>query len=207
MHIENDAGAQRWLSAERSQEQLHTMTKRIPPEGLFEALVEGKSGGFSIDGLVLKRKVIERTGFMDEDLPLHQDSALIFKAAGVAKLMPGSLEEPVAMWRVHDHNRISAPRPKSAVYKMKLKYWYALWKWSRTHLSLPRQNLLSQALIDNARYQSRFDTPFPKRLYGLQKRVQLLLFPFDYPAMLGERFYWRALSAIQPERWFRDVEI
>ena len=205
MHIENEAGAQRWLAAGRSQQRLITMTKHVLPEELFETLVLGGNGGFHIDGLILKRKVIEKTGYMDEDLPLHQDSALIFKVAGVAKLMPGSLEEPVVRLRVHDHNRISAPRPKSAVYTMKLKFWYTMWTWSRTHLGLERQNLLLQALIDDARYKSRFNTPFPKRLYGLQKRVQLLLLPFDYPAALKEQAFWGAFFMIQPKRWFRNI--
>jgi glycosyltransferase involved in cell wall biosynthesis len=203
MHIENAAGALRWRAAERSQDQLHTMTKRVLPEALFNTLILGGSGDFSIDGLVLKREVIEKSGYMDDDLPLHQDTAFIYKVAGVARLVSGNLDQPVTRWRVHDHNRISAPRPKSLSYKMKLKFWYTLWKWSLTHISQEQQRLLLNALIDDARYRSRFDKPFSKRLYGLQKRVQLLLLLLDYPALIFRVAFWEAFFKIRPVRWFK----
>jgi glycosyltransferase involved in cell wall biosynthesis len=193
MHIENEAGAQRWSVAERSDAPMHTMNKKVPPEMLFETLVSARHGDFSIDGLVVKRSAIEKSGYMDEELPLHQDSALIYKLAGVARLVPGNLEQPVACWRVHDQNRISVPRPLSARYKLRLKFWFSLWTWSRSHLDPVRQVLLLRALVDDARYRSRFDMPFPKRLYGLQKRVQLLLLLLEHPALILQSPLWNAL--------------
>jgi glycosyltransferase involved in cell wall biosynthesis len=192
MHIEDEAGEQRWLAAGRSQERLNTMTKRFLPEDLFEALVVGGSGSFHIDGLVLKRTVIERTGYMDEDLPLHQDTAIMVKAAGVAKLIPGNLEEPIARWRVHAHNRISTPRPKSAIYQLKLKFWFSLWKWSRVHLNQEQQQLLLYALIREAKFRTRFHHSFPTGLSALQQRLQLFLLVFQYPFVIKESVFWKS---------------
>jgi glycosyltransferase involved in cell wall biosynthesis len=192
MHVENDDSLMRWQVAGRSNASLHTMKKRVAPDELFSALVSGKAGSFSIDGLVIKKSVFRKTGYFDEDLPLHMDDVFFIKAAALSKLVPGSLDEPVAMWRVHNHNRISAPRPKNSIYKYKLRYWFTLWQWSRTHLQQEQQDFLLQAMIHEAMYKTRFNRPIPRRFYGLQKRIQLLLLPLAYPGMLTQQVYWRS---------------
>jgi glycosyltransferase involved in cell wall biosynthesis len=175
MYVQDEAGLKRWKSANRPEKILDTMTKSILPEDLFAALVNGRAGSFSIDGMVVKRSVFEKSGYLDEDLRLHQDTAIILKMAAVARLMPGRLDEPVAMWRVHDHNRISAPRPIREIYRMKLKFWFAVWNWSRTHLGKVQQQLLLQAMINEARYRTRFNQPIPQKFKGFQKRIQLII--------------------------------
>ena len=202
MHIEDEAAFLRWKDAGRGLDPLHTMTRRVPPAKLFSALVNGGAGSFSIDGLVLRRSVFEKCGYFNEDLSLHMDDVLFIKLAAVAKLMAGRLNEPVAMWRVHDHNRISARRPKSLIYQMKLKYWFTLWNWGRTHLNREQSQVLLQALLSEARFKSRFQRSFPRWLYGIQQRLQLGLLPFSYPAILVEPSYWRSFVP-SPRKWFR----
>jgi len=55
------------------------MTKRVSPEELFARLVIGGAGSISIDGLVGKRSVFEKTGYFDESLPLHMDDVFLSK--------------------------------------------------------------------------------------------------------------------------------
>jgi glycosyltransferase involved in cell wall biosynthesis len=190
-HIENDVGKERWQASRRPLPRLITISRYIPPEELFTALVGGGVGGFHLDGLVFKRSVIEKSGFLDEHLPLHQDSAFIVKMAAVSRLVPGKVDEPTTMWRIHDHNRISAPRPKRLIYKQKLDYKYTLWKWGCVHLNHQQQQLLLKSLIDEARGRTRFERSFPGFLSGFQKRIQLLFLPFSHPEVILENYFWK----------------
>ncbi len=192
MHVEDPASLARWTSAGRDSSTLYTMSRRIPPQELFAAFVSGEAGFFSIDGLVVKRSVFDRTGYFDETLRLHMDEVFFIKLAAMAKLAPGSLEIPVARWRVHDHNRISAPRPNALIYSMRLAYWNTLWTWSKRALKSPEQNLIFAQLLKDARYRPRFNQPLPRRFAVLQQRLQLVLLPFRYPDVLGETLFWRA---------------
>jgi glycosyltransferase involved in cell wall biosynthesis len=203
MYVENDDSLRRWKDAGRACNRLHTMTKRVDSNELFSALVHGGVGSFSTDGFIVKRTILGKIGYFDQDLPLHMDDVFFIKAAAKAKLLPGYLDEPVAMWRVHDQNRISAPRSKSLSYKMKLRFWYSLWKWSITHLSADQQKMLLVALLNDARYKSRFQRPFPGCLYGIQQRLQLGLLPFSYPAVLAESAFWNSFS-LHPASWLRS---
>lgn len=65
-------------------------------------------GHFHLDGLTIRRQVIERVGYFDERLRLHQDSEWMFRLAYLGDLLPGSLETPVAVRGVHDQNRITS---------------------------------------------------------------------------------------------------
>jgi glycosyltransferase involved in cell wall biosynthesis len=192
LHLEDEAGARRWEAANRPSNRLHTMSTRVAPEELFATLVRGTNGSFHLDGFTIKRDIIQKTGRMDDDLPLHQDSAFMIKAAAVSRLTAGRLDEPVAEWRIHDHNRFSAPRTTSEIYTLKLKYWYTLWQWSRSHLKQEFQQSLLDAMINEAKFRTRFNRPVPKKLYGIQQRIQLSLLLFYYPEVIKETIYWRA---------------
>jgi glycosyltransferase involved in cell wall biosynthesis len=190
-HIEDERGAQRWKEAGFCQKELATMGERVPAEELFAALVSGRSSGFLLAGSVVRRSVFTKTGLFDEHLDLHQDTAMICKMAAAAKLVAGRLEEPVALARIHGHNRISAPRPQSEVYKMKMMLWTTLWYWSKENLDQERQQLVLDRLLDRAMFIPRFDRIFPAWTRGFQKRVQLALLVFDHPSLLWQAAYWK----------------
>ncbi len=197
-HVEDENSLQRWKASGMPLSALHTMTKRVPPEELFTALVNGGSGNFSIIGVVVKRSVFEKTGYFDEDLRLHQDIAFILKAAAVCRLAAGKLDEPVTIRRVHDHNRISAPRPTPLVYRTRLIFWSTVWKWSQQHLDRDKQQLILQAMLKEAGRRVRFNWQLPARISGFRKSIQLLMLPFEYPFMLGQRLFWRELIKSGP---------
>jgi len=44
------------------------MTEKVMPSHLFQALLQGKYGHFHMDGLTIKRNLIEKSGFMNEKL-------------------------------------------------------------------------------------------------------------------------------------------
>lgn len=203
--VENESSEQRWRAAGLPLSHLNTVRKKVPPEDLFTALNVGNIGGIHINGLVIKRRILEKTGYFDEELTLHQDVAFTIKAAAVSKLVPGRLDEPVAIYRIHDRNRFSAPRSIGMIYKMKIEFRYAQWNWGRTRLSLEKKQLLLQMLINETCFRQRFSRPFPKRLFWLQKRIQLLLLSFDYPAVVLEKAFWQAFLGIYPGRKLKNA--
>jgi glycosyltransferase involved in cell wall biosynthesis len=204
--VENQSSEQRWNAADLPISRLRTIRKKIPPENLFRSLHMDKIGGIHLNGMVVKRKIFEKTGNFDEQPTLHEDTTFIYMAAAVSKLMPGRLDEPVAIYRIHEQNRISAPRLKSEIYQMKVKFRYFLWNWGRTHLNREQKKLLIQALVNEAFFRQRFNQPFPKCLLWLQKRIQLLLLSFDHPALILERAFWQAFFAFYPGRKFTKVK-
>ena len=190
-YVEDEAAAKRWEAAGRPFKKLATVTEQIPSEQLFASLVKGGVGDFSTNGLIVKRTVFDKTGYYDERLRLHQDTAMNIKMAAVAKLAPGRLDEPVALFRVHMDNRISAPRPQSEVYKRKMMCWETLWRWSKENLDKDGQQILLDLLLRRAMFTPRFNRTFPQWTRGLQKRIQLILLMLEHPAMVREASFWK----------------
>jgi glycosyltransferase involved in cell wall biosynthesis len=104
-----------------------TMQPGINSEHLFEALTRGKRGFFSLDGLVVKRNLFERCGVFFDHLKLHQDTALIIQMSLTGRLVPGRLDEPVAMRGVHDENRILGDYN---AFQTRFLLWQTLFMWA-----------------------------------------------------------------------------
>jgi len=102
-HCEDEEARERCRS--QGTWELTTLTEAVPPERFFEAMfVEGK-GGIHCDGLLVRRRIFDTVGGFDEELALAQDTALWIRMSLQAVLVPGRLDEPVAMRRVHAANR------------------------------------------------------------------------------------------------------
>jgi glycosyltransferase involved in cell wall biosynthesis len=198
MYVEDNAGLQRWKDAKRALAPLTTMRRLVQPVELFDSLVTGGSGIFSIDGIVVRRSIFEKTGFFDENIRIHEDDIFKIKAAAVSKLAPGRLDEAVAMRRVHDHNTISEPRSNSLVYQMRLIFWSTLWKWSQNNLDQNKQHLIFQAMVKEAMSRTRFNFRPPQHLSTFQECVQLLMLPFDFPTVCKQHLFWRAFLRLIP---------
>lgn len=105
---------------------LTTTKEAIAPSELFELLLNGKKGYFSIDGLTIKRSVIYRTGYFKENLVVAEDTDLILKMALTSKLVAGNIKEAVAMRGVHDANSFN----QSQLYKIHRQNMYeSVLKW------------------------------------------------------------------------------
>lgn len=129
MHIDSEEGIKRWISSGKSTNVLQTMSIGIPWEHLAKVLIDGSCGYFQLNGLVIRREILQRSGLMNEDLRLHQDTEFILRLAMTARLLPGRLDEPIAMWRVHPANRISASRSLAVQYRDRMNYWRSLYRW------------------------------------------------------------------------------
>ena len=123
--FEDDASSLKWNR--HGGREITTLRTRIPPEQLFRVLVDGNSGNFSIDALVVKSSIFSKCGLFPENLRLHQDTAMIIQMASSSRLYPGSLKSPVAVRRVHSNNRSISPFNRDL---SSLHLWKTLFNWS-----------------------------------------------------------------------------
>ncbi len=109
---------------------LYTITERIKPQDLFENLLLGGKGHFSIDGLTLKRSLIDKVGFFNTHLVVGEDTDYMWRMALVANLYAGSIENPVAIRGVHDANVFDKP---FLYQENKLCILDSVLRWSANH--------------------------------------------------------------------------
>lgn len=192
-HFESESSYRRWRK--RREERganltttLTTMKERVPPERLFEAQAPvGSSGYCPTGGWVVKRSVFDKTGLFDEHLRLYQDSAMYVKFAAVGRMVPGRLDEPVAIRRVHDHNRSSVPRSPADVYKGFVLMWATLWRWGKRNLDEARHHILLKRFI---RYAARpYNDKNSQMINHFQSVRQLSLLVLQYPELCSETFF------------------
>ena len=177
MQVESKAGLERWELAGKTITELKTMNPGIPPEQLAERLLQGTDGYFHLDGLVVKKAALQKTGLMNEDLRLHQDTEFILRLAMTAKLYPGMLDEPVAMWRVHSANRISAQRSLKVQYRDRMKYWRSLYQWVGQYGSLDQQQMVRNAIFSYnraAKFHAFHRRIVPTRVIIFGRQLRLL---------------------------------
>lgn len=111
---------------EKNELNLTTVRENILPVNLFEELLSGKKGYFSIDGLVVKKQVFEKIGYFNEELLVAEDTELILKMALRSKLVTGIIDKPVCLRGVHDVNSFS----NENLYKVyRIKMYDSLLRW------------------------------------------------------------------------------
>jgi len=180
-YVQDDAGLQRWLNARREPDKLTGLSQPVEPAELASKLILGGLGGLTLDGLVLKRNVIEKAGYMAENLRLHQDTDFIIRAALVSKLYPGRLDEPVALRGVHDHNRLSAPRSAMQEYRNRMAYWMSLYRWVKAKGKMMDQKAVLTGMIQYTKVHKYFRSfplkYFPVRLVWGVRLLRLIFYP------------------------------
>ena len=87
--------------------QLYTVTQKVNPEDLFQTLLSGAKGHFSIDGLTVKKSVFEKIGLFNEDLVVAEDTDVFWKMAITCRLETGIIGMPLAVRGVHEDNVFS----------------------------------------------------------------------------------------------------
>jgi len=109
--------------------ELTTVRKTLKPEELFYFLVMWEAGHFSLDGFIIKKELFLKVGGFDEPLKLGEDSNFCMKAAALGVLVPGRLDTPVALRRVHDSNSIF--RHKRDTLAHQFLGWRTLNEWAK----------------------------------------------------------------------------
>lgn len=151
-YVENAAARERWIAAHRSIGRLTTMTVRVPPDQLYKLLIPGRYGYFNLDSTTVKRSVFDITGPLNERLNLHADTDICWKMAAKTRLVPGRLDEPVAIRRIHEHNSISAPRSQVDVYRLWNQLMKEAWYWGKRNLTYKQRLVLLKRYLTGQKY-------------------------------------------------------
>lgn len=104
---------------EKEKLELTTLNKKVSSVELFDKLLTGKDGHFSIDGLTVKNNVFNKVGNFNETLLVAEDTELIFKMALKCRLEAGIIDRPLAMRGVHEDN-VSHREYLYEIYRVKM---------------------------------------------------------------------------------------
>ncbi|MEN3322520.1 glycosyltransferase family 2 protein [Mariniflexile soesokkakense] len=112
---------------EKEQLKLNTITKKIKPEKLFDAIISSKYGYLHLNGLTVRKSVFNFIGYFNEQLMVAEDSDIIFKMAIKCRLESGIIEEPLALRGIHETNVFDQ---KDLYKKYNMKLYESIISWS-----------------------------------------------------------------------------
>lgn len=185
-HFQNKDSEKKWWSMRKKEgfvfqndHILTTIKESVEPEVLLEAFTTQNIGWFHGNGLVVRKHIFKRTGYFSERLELSQDIEMWTKMMAVGRLVPGRLDVPVAMRRVHGHNRILASKEKVNYYN--LLSWRYLFEWGHeSNLELSKLNLILNKYIKVYVHQYRRG-----RIIRIATQIYLAIkLPVQYPWIL-----------------------
>ena len=106
---------------------LSTVSQKIKPEELFDAVISSKFGYLHLDGLTVKRSVFDKIGYFNESLPVAEDSDIIYKMALKCCLESGIIDVALAKRGIHDTNIFNL----EGIYKIyNIKLYESIISWS-----------------------------------------------------------------------------
>jgi len=196
IHFEDESARQRWQESNMAHVRLTTLNHRIPPENLFKVLMKGGSGHIHLNGLVIKRSLLEKCGYMNEAIAdtLHEDTDFVLKAAAAGRLLPGRIEEPTSMRRVHATNRVSAPRSAQRIYTDKMRQRMATYRWCRQQGTPEQRELAFRRALSECIINKPMGRIAEKAGRSGRKFLALGSWVFAYPEVVIERYYWSELA-------------
>ncbi len=209
---------------ESLQPELLTVKKHISPEDLKYALLGMSkdyygSAFFSLDALTVKKSLIEKAGFFNEKLRLHQDTDLIIKMAFIGKLAPGIIDKPIGMRGIHGKNRITS---KDYGYKSRYVQFSELENWVNENIreeEKVKRYIRKVKIIYEEVSLKDTDTSKIKRFKNLIKKEPYLLylekdFELLIKGMFGDNFLtkvvnkskvilFRLIYPVRLEHWYQ----
>ena len=189
MYYEDEASRERWREHSITGEGITTLPGGIDPTDLFSVLIRGGKGHIHLNGLIVRRQVLSLSGLMDETIAdtLHEDTDWVLRLSVAGKLHPGSVMEPTSMRRVHQQNRVSAPRSSESIKRDRVRLRIATYHWLRRHGTTAQRKLAFRRLL-------------LEWIYGTEnsddsgKLIALLRFPNRLAFALLEGDYWYELA-------------
>lgn len=124
---------------------LTTTTEPLNPEELFFYLLNGTKGYFSIDGLTVKKEIIEKIGYFNNQLVVAEDTDWILKMTLTSKIVAGNILEAVAIRGVHEKNSFN----QDALYQIhRQKMFESVLHWSyENNIEKTKMDLLLNRLF------------------------------------------------------------
>jgi len=159
-----------WLSLGRPPE-IYTFKRRLPPEKLLAALSRSY-GCFTTDSILVRRQIFQKVGLFDEELRISQDTAMWWKMALVARLVPGQLDKPVAMRLVHPGNRSTDVEKLGEAQR---RLWRLLWDWCRDRdLALGKRRFVLARYLSSELHYPGSDPVVIRQMKALARLTRFL---------------------------------
>jgi len=141
VHFESKEEEKKWCL--RSGRRMTTISERADPKKLFIFLTLARGGHFSLDGLTIRKKVIDKElGLFNKELKISQDTHFCLKLALVKNLYSGNIDKAVAMRRVHGENRITRVSSDEMIGYQKI-----LWQSLEDHFKNKKVGFSNKSLI------------------------------------------------------------
>lgn len=148
--FENEAARKKFLM--RYESETTTVKKSISPADLFRVLLFGGQGRFHTSAITLRKRALKQAGLFNTSIRNVEDTEYWLRLSLKAKLVPGSIEEPISIRRVHDNNSIH-DWENVAFYKRKM--YQSLFDWAVTqNLTFDVKNCFFIALHQFANVES-----------------------------------------------------
>ena len=112
-----------------------------------------------------------------------------------AHLYTGNLDEPVASWRVHPQNRISAPRNSLRKLDDRLRMWERLYDWCRQKGLGQYRSTIMLSMIENAASKQRFEGKDNSKVHRRLLRVRYIVdWLIHHPRYALDCCFWQTLG-------------
>lgn len=190
-YVREDEGGENATIDLTSGNEVAEVHEYVPPEQLFLALLQGKSGWFCTNGIVARRNFINLTPRFNPKLRQAQDAALWVQMAAVGRLLPSGAEAPVAVYRRHDQNRYGKDLIRDRIWAVRMSEY--LVRWSRKQkLSTEQSELLHQRYLKYWQWLiNERDLNFAQKVYWFARRAALTPSSLVCPRFWHE-FLWHS---------------
>jgi len=196
IHFEDEQAKQRWMESDMGVVRMTTINRIVPSEELFRVLIKGDgSGHIHLNGLVIKRSLLEKSGMMNDKIAdtLHEDTDFILKAAAAGKMLPGSIAEPISIRRVHAENRVSAQRPAKDVYRDHFRQRLETYRWCKSKDLREHRKLVFKRMLGDCLRDKPYEGWITRLPEDFAASLKLFVWPLEFPEAVLEGYYWMDL--------------
>ncbi len=128
---------------------LLTLVDPVPPQRFLEALLTPGTGTVHTNGFVVRRTVFDRVGGFRAEFEPAEDMHLFWRFAAACTMVPGRLEEAVAIYRRHAGSLSVQTDPVYLEDPFRRALDLCVWARGRDDVSLHNQKLLKRILVHN----------------------------------------------------------
>lgn len=186
--FESQEEREEWVRGDK----LTTIREKIDPKKLFyKQQVGGYVGYPHLNGITIRKKIIEKSGEFRENLKLHQDIEFFIRLSICSSLYPGNITSPVAMRRVHEGNRISKKRKGITKFEDKLKMRKHLVKWAEKSGYEGEKIILEKKVMELCRKVIMYKKPDPR--WVLSPLLQHALAAYKIHSLLIRPFFYKSI--------------
>ena len=152
IEYETEELAQKWQQTNKT---VTRVEKQVSPQELFTLLMRETHGDIHLDALTVKKSVFDKTGGFGT-ARIGQDRYTVLKIAHAARLYPGSLEQPIAMRRIHPENRITASLKRNAHFNVLMYENLMDWMQTQSTTKAHRQLAFMRYVIQEGKLHDNF---------------------------------------------------